>query len=446
VPSGGGLENGLAPVVVLYHRDLRVHDHPALAEAARTGRPVLPLFVVDKRLFSGPRSANRAAFLVESLTDLRGSLERMAGQLYIRVGDPLDEVMKVVAQTGAETVHVGEDVTPLARRRQDLLEEACRNERVQLSVFPGPMVVPAGDIVPTGADHYRVFTPYWRRWKALARRAVEATPRKLAATPGGFPAGPIPSIRSLSDRSRSPDRACGGETIGRRAAGRWLGRHLGSYPAGRDDLAGERTSRLSPYLHFGCLSANELVTMATDRPGGEEFIRQLCWRDFHHQVLAAFPALGERDYRPRPGRTWRQDDDLVRAWKEGRTGVPIVDAGMRQLLAEGWMHNRARLLVASYLTRDRGVHWRVGADHFMDWLVDADVANNYGNWQWVAGTGNDTRPNRRFNLLLQARRFDPEGDYVRRYVPELADLPGPAIHQPERSSSALSKSGRKTRA
>jgi deoxyribodipyrimidine photo-lyase len=414
--GGGGREQDRAPVVVVYHRDLRVHDHPALAEAARTGGPVVPLFVVDQRLFSLSGSANRAAFLVESLTDLRRSLQRLAGQLYVRVGDPVDEVMKVVAQTGAETVHVGEDVTPLARRRQDRLDEACRKERVQLSLFPGTMVVPAGDIVPAGADHYRVFTPYWRQWQVVPSRVVEAIPRKLAAPPGGLAAGRIPSIRSLSDRPLSPHRACGGETIGRGAARRWLGRHLGSYAVGHDDLPGDRTSRLSPYLHFGCLSANELANMAQDRPGGQDFIRQLCWRDFHHQVLAAFPALGKRDYRPRPGRTWHDNDVLVRAWKEGRTGVPIVDAGMRQLRAEGWMHNRARLLVASYLTRDLGVHWKVGADHFMDWLVDADVANNYGNWQWVAGTGNDTRPNRRFNLLRQARRFDPDGDYVRRYV------------------------------
>ncbi len=424
----------MAPVVVVYHRDLRVHDHPALAEAARMGRPVVPLFVVDKRLFSARLTANRAAFLIESLTDLRQSLQKMGGQLYVRVGHPVNEVMKVVAQTGAQTVHVGEDVTPLARRRQDRLEEACRKERVQLSVFPGTMVVPAGDIVPTAADHYRVFTPYWRRWKVLPSRAVEAKPTKLVATPGGLAAGRIPNIRSLSNRPLSPDRVRGGETIGRHAARQWLGRHLGAYAVSHDDLPGDHTSRLSSYLHFGCLSANELTRMAHDRPGGEEFIRQLCWRDFHHQVLAAFPALGERDYRPRPSRVWHDDDALVWAWKEGRTGVPIVDAGMRQLRAEGWMHNRARLLVASYLTRDLGVHWRVGADHFMDWLVDADVANNYGNWQWVAGTGNDTRPNRRFNLLRQARRFDPDGDYVRRYVPELADVPGPAVHQPHRSA------------
>jgi deoxyribodipyrimidine photo-lyase len=417
---GGGREQDLAPVVVVYHRDLRVHDHPALAEAARTGRPVVPVFVVDKRLFSSPRSANRAAFLVESLIDLRRSLQRMAGQLYVRVGDPVDEVMKVAAHTGAETVHVGEDVTPLARRRQDRLGEACRKERLELSVFPGTMVVPAGDILPAGADHYRVFTPYWRRWKELPLRTVDATPRKLAAPPRGLAPGRIPSIRSLSDRPLSPDRACGGETIGRRAARQWLSRHLGTYVAGHDDLPGDRTSRLSPYLHFGCLSANELATMAQDLPGGQDFIRQLCWRDFHHQVLAAFPALAKRNYRPRPGRVWHDSDALVRAWKEGRTGVPIVDAGMRQLRAEGWMHNRARLLVASYLTRDLGVHWKVGADHFMDWLVDGDVANNYGNWQWVAGTGNDTRPNRRFNLVRQARRFDSDGDYVRRYAPELA--------------------------
>ena len=283
------------------------------------------------------------------------------------------------------------------------------------SVVPPGAVVPSGAAVPSGADHYRVFTPYWRRWKTLPHRVVERPPREVR-TPIGIPPGTIPAVEKLSTRPLSPDRARGGETAGRRAAERWLRDHLPSYADGHDDLAGDHTSRLSPYLHFGCISANELVALAAHEPRAEPFVRQLCWRDFHHQVLAAFPALVERDYRPRPGATWSDDEPALRAWKEGRTGVPVVDAGMHQLLTEGWMHNRARLIVASYLVRERRVHWRAGAAHFMDWLLDADVASNYGNWQWVAGTGNDTRPNRRLNLARQAQRFDPRGDYVRRYL------------------------------
>lgn len=169
--------------------------------------------------------------------------------------------------------------------------------------------------------------------------------------------------------------------------------------------------------------------MAPPGPGGAAFVRQLCWRDFHHQVLAATPQLPFEDYRSR-GDEWRQDEDALAAWKAGRTGIPVVDAGMRQLAAEGWMHNRARLVTASLLTKDLYLNWRLGAAHFWDLLVDGDLANNAGNWQWVAGTGNDTRPNRVFNPLRQAERFDPDGDYVRRYVPELAGVEGSAVHRP----------------
>jgi len=223
----------------------------------------------------------------------------------------------------------------------------------------------------------------------------------------------------------------GGESAGRERADRWLRRFLAGYADGHDDLAGDRTSRLSPYLRFGCVSPLELACRAES---GEDFVRQLCWRDFHHQVTYAFPRINRENYR-HTERRWRHDRDALRAWCHGMTGLPIVDAGMRQLLAEGWMHNRARLIVAAYLVKRLGLDWRDGARHFFAHLLDGDVANNSGNWQWVAGTGNDTRPARGFNPLRQARRYDPAGDYVRRYVPELAGVPGAKIHEPWRLPS-----------
>jgi deoxyribodipyrimidine photo-lyase len=212
---------------------------------------------------------------------------------------------------------------------------------------------------------------------------------------------------------------------------RWLSSGLADYAERHDDLPGDATSRLSADLHFGCLSPLELAVRAgkVGGEGGDAYVRQLCWRDFHAQVAAAFPALPYQDYRPR--RTdWREDAHALDAWRHGQTGFPIVDAGMRQLAAEGFMHNRARLLVASFLAKQLNIHWTEGARHFFDLLVDGDIANNAGNWQWVAGTGNDTRPNRQFNLLRQAQRFDPDGEYVRRYVPELASVAGGAVHAP----------------
>ena len=211
------------------------------------------------------------------------------------------------------------------------------------------------------------------------------------------------------------------EQAGRARAQRWLGGSLACYGSRHDDLAGDRTSRLSPYLRFGCVSPLELAGAARGRPGGEEFCRQLAWRDFFYQVTAAFPELARTDYRPQGG-SWRDDPDALAAWREGRTGMPIVDAGMRQLAAEGFMHNRARMITASFLTRDLRIDWRHGYRHFFALLADGDVASNAGNWQWVAGTGNNTRRGRALNMQRQARRFDPAGDYVRCYVPELAGL------------------------
>lgn len=209
---------------------------------------------------------------------------------------------------------------------------------------------------------------------------------------------------------------------------------MATYEEGHDDLAGDATSRLSPHLHFGTLSCVELVHRArrAGGPGADAFVRQLAWRDFHRQVLAARPDAAVADYRTRNDR-WRSETEAredVEAWKEGRTGYPIVDAAMRQLRYEGWMHNRGRLLTASFLAKTLYVDWRVGARYFLDLLVDGDVANNQLNWQWMAGTGTDSRPNRVLNPVTQAKRYDPDGSYVHRWVPELRSLSGAAVHEP----------------
>jgi deoxyribodipyrimidine photo-lyase len=218
--------------------------------------------------------------------------------------------------------------------------------------------------------------------------------------------------------------------------GTWLERGLATYAERRGLPAADASSRLSPYLHFGCISPLELVAEASARPGGEPFVRQLCWRDFYADLLHARPELSRLDLRPR-GDDWHAGGELLAAWREGRTGYPMVDAGMRQLAREGWMHNRARLVTASFLCKHLYVDWRAGAAHFFALLVDGDVANNVGNWQWVAGTGVDMRPHRVYNPTLQAVRHDPAGDYVRRHVPELAHIPGAAIHEPWRLSETL---------
>jgi deoxyribodipyrimidine photolyase len=324
--------------VVLFTRDLRAHDHPALAAARRECREVVPLFVLDEKLLAA--SPRRTALLRARLGQLREAIG-----LVVAEGDPVEEV----ARLAPAAVYLSADVSAYARRRERRLRE-----RFALRTFRGITVVPPGELAPAGKHRYRVFTPYWRAWRAR----------------------PLPAPVRSGPRLPEPDVP------------------------------------LSALLHLGLASPAEVA-----RGAGEELLRKLCWRDFFAQLLAAEPELEWRELHP-GRRVWRDDPEAAAAWREGRTGVPFVDAAMRQLLAEGYMPNRQRMLAASYLTKELGVDWRVGAAHFMAHLVDGDVPANSGNWQWVAGTGADTRPNRRFNLERQARLHDPDGSYVRRWLPE----------------------------
>lgn len=411
--------------VVLFTRDLRVHDHPALTSAVAWADRIVPLFVLDDAILTGSRaSPNRGAFLSACLADLRGHLRNLGSDLVLRRGDAARETVAVVGATDSTRVYCSADVSDYARRRDRRLRDACAAAGAELRRHPGLAVVPPGTLAPTGGDHYRVFTPYWRAWEVHEWRALRQRPRRLPPRPS-IPVGRLPG-EELIPGDRSPSLPAGGETAGRRRLAR-AARTTGTTGDDRDHLAADCTTRLSPYLHFGCVSPLEVAVRL--RNSSPDIVRQLAWRDFHIQVTAAFPGITQHDYRDH-GSAWRRDDDAYEAWTLGMTGVPIVDAGMRQLLAEGWMHNRARLVTASFLTKTLRLDWRLGERHFNRWLVDGDVAANAGNWQWVAGTGNDTRPNRVLNPLRQARRFDPAGDYVRRYVNELAAIPGPAVHHP----------------
>jgi deoxyribodipyrimidine photo-lyase len=405
--------------IVVFTRDLRLHDNPALHQACARARQVVPLFVADPAIAAPP---NRARFLAESLADLRAGLRERGGDLVIRDGDPAAEVIALAAETKASAVYLADDVSHYATARRRELERECARHRLDLALTPGLTVVPPADLKPAGGGHYRVFTPYWRAWRAATWREGCPVPQAIQM-PAVSRIGRIPP----SDGA-SPGLAKGGEQAGRRRYTAWRQGQLAGYAENHDDLAGDATSRLSAYLRFGCVSPLEVATGALDRPGGEEFCRQLAWRDFFYQVTAAFPDIARKNYRP--GAAWHEDQAALDAWRAGQTGIPIVDAGLRQLAAEGFMHNRARMITASFLTRNLGMDWRYGYAHFAALLADGDVACNAGNWQWVAGTGNNTRPNRVMNPLRQAQRFDKSGQYVRRYVPELAGLDPAYIQTP----------------
>ncbi|MFB9834576.1 cryptochrome/photolyase family protein [Actinoallomurus acaciae] len=417
--------------IALFTADLRTHDNPVLRGALDAADQIVPLFVLDEGIrAAGFRTPNRATFLAGCLADLDAALRERGGRLVIRSGDVVREVRRVAEETGAGQVHVAGDVSAFAQRREERLRAALAEMRRELCVHEdAAVVIPPGTITPAGKDHSVVFTPFFRRWSATGTRRPLGTPRRISVP--DIDSEPLPEAAGIAGGRPSPDLPRGGETEARRRLKTWLAGPIDRYEDLHDDLAGDATSRLSPYLHFGCLSPAELVHRARQRggAGAEAFVRQVAWRDFNRQMLAGRPDAAWDDYRHRKDR-WRPDGDDAEAWRAARTGYPVVDAAMRQLVTEGWMHNRGRLIVGSFLTKTLYVDWRVGARYFLDLLVDGDVANNQLNWQWVAGTGAATRPNVVLNPLLQAKRFDPKGDYVRRWVPELGEVEGAAVHRP----------------
>jgi deoxyribodipyrimidine photo-lyase len=305
-----------------------------------------------------------------------------------------------------------------------------------VTAHPGITAVPPGDVAPASGDHFKVFTPYWRRWIEAPHRSPEPPPDRVPL-PDGIDVGEMPVLTDLTARDPAPDLQPGGEVAGRERAAWWFDGAIADYDDGRNRMAVDGTSRLSAHLHFGTLSVAEVAARVDRRRNGHEtFLQELCWRDYNHQLLAARPDLPVEDFRPQ-GDAWRDEADALQAWKDGRTGYPIVDAGMRQLVREGFMHNRARMIVASFLTKHLRIDWRIGAWHFMDHLQDGDLANNFAQWQWTAGTGTDSRPNRMFNPVTQSQRYDPDGSYIRRYVPELADLDDRDVHAPWEADTSL---------
>ncbi|MGW4632695.1 cryptochrome/photolyase family protein [Nocardia sp. NPDC004415] len=423
----------MSTAIALFTRDLRLTDNPVLTAAHRDSDSVVPLFVIDDHIVPDRCPPNRAAFLAAALAELDERLRGIGGRLVVRRGDPAAEVARVVTETGADAVHLAEDVSAYATRRTDSLRERLAD--TGCAVHTHSAVVTAADpavLTPaTGRDHYAVFTPYFRRWLDAHQRTPFRAPRALHVPDIG--GDPLPAPADLSSGEASPNCPTGGEISARALLRKWLAGPIEDYAEHNDDLTADATSHLSPHLHFGCLSPVEIVhrtDLSTD--GGHAFARQLAWRDFHHQLLSARPDTAWTSYRPGPFAV-RDDPDAVTAWKQGRTGYPIIDAAQRQLVTDGWLPGRARLITASFFAKSLRLDWRIGAAHFLHWLVDADLANNQLNWQWAAGTGTDTRPNRTLNPLRQADRYDPDGSYTRHWLPELAHLEGPTIHRPWRA-------------
>ena len=445
-----------APAVVWFRNDLRIADNPALLAAAATGRPVVPLYIRETDKRHRPAGAASRWWLDKSLRSLGESLAGLGTPLVLRSGPGRETLTAVVAETGAEAVFWNRLYEPAAMARDAALKEDLRTVGVECRSFNAGLLNEPWELKTGAGGPYRVFTPYWRAARPLAAKA-SPLPAPTRLTPAITPAR-SEALECWRLHPRRPDWSTGfsdwspGEAGARDRLERFLARAVGDYATRRDHPGEAATSRLSAHLHFGEIgprqawaAAQALTISAPDAaPGVEAFLREIGWREFNHHLLFHFPEIERQGFNPRFDRfAWREDPAGLEAWRHGKTGYPIVDAGMRELWATGWMHNRVRMIVASFLVKDLLIDWRDGEAWFWDTLVDADAANNVAGWQWVAGCGADAAPYFRvFNPVLQGEKFDPEGVYVRRWIPELAKLPNACIHQPWSADRAtLSRAG-----
>ncbi|HYH93330.1 MAG TPA: deoxyribodipyrimidine photo-lyase [Candidatus Saccharimonadales bacterium] len=428
------------PALVWFRRDLRVHDHPALVAALAEHGGVVPVFVLDEALLRGRfASANRTWFLLGSLRALDAALRERGARLHVRVGDPRSLVPALASEAGASAVYVSRDPSPYGRDRDRVVADRLSETGIAFRPKRGVLIHEPDEVLTADGTPFTVYSPFRRAWERLERRPIQPAPDAIPSlAEGRLAVGRLPSLAALGlGAEPTADRASllePGEVAARERLERWAARPIDDYATSRDRLDdADGTSRLSADLHLGTLSANEVADRAMGPGAGRRtFVNELVWREFYASVLFHHPSIRRTEFRPELASVpWSTDDTAVEAWRAGRTGYPVVDAGMRQLAAMGWMHNRARMVVASFLTKHLLVDWRVGEAHFMRHLIDGDVASNNGGWQWSASTGTDPQPYFRiFNPVLQGRRFDPDGDYVRRWLPELAHVPTPRVHAP----------------
>jgi len=426
-----------------FRNDLRLADNRALAQACAGADRLAPVFVFDERLLAAASmGAPRLRFLRESLDALAEELARRGSRLFVRRGDPRVCIPALARELRAGLVSWNRDASPYARRRDAAVRSALEAEGVRVVSCKDRSVFEAGELRTREGRPYTVYTPFRRAWRRRYQEegSAEPPPLRLPPPPRGVAAGALPTAAALGARGDERELPKAGEAAARRRLRSFLSRAAGDYAARRDFPALDATSRLSPYLRFGALSVRSCFREAREAAadsapaarGIAKWLDELVWREFYAAILESFPHVLRGAFRPEYDRLrWNDDEAGFRAWCEGRTGFPFVDAAMRQLRDTGWMHNRARMVVASFLAKDLLIDWRRGERFFMQRLVDGDPASNDGGWQWAASTGTDAQPYFRiFNPIAQGERFDPDGAYVRRYVPELRGLRGAAVHRP----------------
>jgi deoxyribodipyrimidine photo-lyase len=428
------------PVLFWFRRDLRLTDNTALHAALASGAPVIPVFIFDPGILASPYTGEpRMAFLNRALAALDQTLRERGSRLLIRRGRPIEVLRQLAAETGAQALYFNRDYTTFARHRDKQVEES-----LDLAVysFDDAVLLPPGAVMKTNGAPYTVYSPFMRQWRELPKPPVLSdVPGRLAAT----------SSEDSEQLQVVWDGALpqASEQAAQQRLAAFTAEPIYNYETRRNNLTpnpfedeDQDTSCLSPYLRFGLISPRQAYWAAQqaferaenkeDRRSVDVWINELIWREFYVHIMAHFPHVERGNFRAQYDRLeWREAPDELRAWQDGLTGYPVVDAAMRQLKAVGWLPNRARMIVASFLTKDLLIDWRQGEKHFMRWLIDGDPAANNGGWQWTAGTGTDAQPYFRiFNPVMQSQKFDPNGVYIRRWVPELRNIPDRFIHAP----------------
>lgn len=436
-----------APVLCWLRRDLRLKDNLALHTALKTGQPVIPVFIFDPAILRSKRLAvPRLKFMLDALIALDAELRKQGARLIIRRGDPVVELGRLITDSGASHLFFNADYTPYARQRDEAVQRAID---IPAYAFHDRMLVPPGALVKSDGQPYIVYTPFRNRWREIGK------PTPLENNNSHWRwydqphlnSDPIPSLQQFGfgDTIPVPEAS---ETQAHHLLGNFLAEAVYQYKTARNYLGNPSstprtaTSALSPYIRFGLLSLRHIYWAAREayayapttdaRESVTAFVDEIIWHEFYTHILYHFPYVKTRNFNTRYDAVpWLEPDAAFDAWKEGRTGYPVIDAAMRQLRATGWMHNRARMIVASFLTKDLLIDWRLGELYFMQRLVDGDLAANNGGWQWAAGTGTDAQPYFRiFNPVSQSKKFDNDGAFIRSWIPELRDVPDQYIHEP----------------
>jgi len=424
-------------VVLWFRLDLRLADNPALRAAVATALPVVPVFIWSAQEHDGVPGAASRWWLHQSLLRLEKSLRLKGSRLVVRRGPAAETLLEIAAQNRVQRIFWNRIYEPAALRRDQAIEAKLKSRRIAAESFNASLLFDPGSIRTASGRTFQVFTPFWKAiWneRQTLRRTTPA-PATISA-PAQWP-----HSLTIADLDLEPKINWAGGIRAAWTPGEEAARHglmtfakspVTEYNRERDRTDHDGTSRLSPHLHFGEIGPVQLWRVLADAPGSDSYLRQLAWREFSYHLLCAFPDTPGKPFNPQFRHfPWRRNAKRLRAWQMGRTGYPMVDAGMRQLWHTGWMHNRARLVVASFLVKHLLIHWQEGAAWFLDTLVDADLPNNTMGWQWTAGSGVDAAPYFRiFNPIVQGDKFDPDGAYVRHWVPELREVPVEWIHKP----------------